>query len=487
MELSNFLHKLAGVTHVRSHTRVLPTGRVSVVRTYEKDKKDREFAPGIPEKGRIVKIPTVKSQTTWDFGVHSHQALRAGQHYDLRLADPDGNAHSWATRYWPHPGESVVVNQQSTHSAEYLHWAGTIKSGYGAGKVDLHMQGKALIHSADDSGIRFTLLRGKHTEDMALLREAGKKWRLINFTPTAQRSQIPQDKPSYKEISFDKIPVDNNLIASLKLDGAHSVILIEGGKRPRVFSYRKPKQSEHGLIEYTHKISGLFDTKAPSSYGRTLLRGETVAIDKNGKALPAEVTSGMLNATVENALQIQTEKGKLHTYIFDVAEYKGRDYRNNGYSDKLGVLKQVEKDFPGIFTLPPMAEEKVDKEKLIAAVRNKVHPLSEEGVVLWNKQGGPPIKAKIRPTQDVFVRGFFSGEGKYKGRAVGGFYYSRTRNGPIIGRVGTGLSDSLREEMKTNPRKFLGKAVEVTSQGEFPKTKALRAPSFERMRIDESA
>ena len=104
-----------------------------------------EFAPGIPDKDRIVDLPTVTSPSKWEFCVHRHDADKRGTHYDLRLGDTTtGNAHSWALpATWPEPGKSIDIQQQPTHTLAYMDFKGTIPKGlYGSGKVSIKYRQK---------------------------------------------------------------------------------------------------------------------------------------------------------------------------------------------------------------------------------------------------------------------------------------------------------------------------------------------------------
>ena len=101
------------------------------------------------------------------------------------------------------------------------------------------------------------------------------------------------------------------------------------------------------------------------------------------------------------------------------------------------------------------------------AWKDLMHPL----------KGGAPKKIKFRPERDVYVRDVFPGGGKYTDQAAGGFRYSRTPKGPILGRVGTGLSDELRRELLLRPEQFIGRVARVAAQEPFP-SGALRAPSL---------
>lgn len=74
----------------------------------------------------------------------------------------------------------------------------------------------------------------------------------------------------------------------------------------------------------------------------------------------------------------------------------------------------------------------------------------------------------------VYVVKVFAGEEKGK---AGGFYYSWSPNGKIIGRVATGLDNKTLIQMAQNPEKFEGRAAQVISLEKH--RKKLRKPEFQ--------
>jgi hypothetical protein len=70
---------------------------------------------------------------------------------------------------------------------------------------------------------------------------------------------------------------------------------------------------------------------------------------------------------------------------------------------------------------------------------------------------------------------------KYEGNSVGGINYALKPGDAIIGKVGTGFSDSLRREMYENPQKYIGKKILIEHQGQYEATRAFRAPSLKKV------
>ena len=117
-----------------------------------------EYAPGIPSNKKIEKIPIVKVPTMWDMAVQEHKALKAGKHWDLRLVDPAGHAHSFAIpkSRFPSANKMLLAIQQPTHTKDYaLNFVGTIPKGYGAGTVTMPIKEKVQINHSDDDGLSF--------------------------------------------------------------------------------------------------------------------------------------------------------------------------------------------------------------------------------------------------------------------------------------------------------------------------------------------
>jgi hypothetical protein len=154
-------------------------------------KEKGEEVIGIPEKGVTHPIRPLLKAEDWEFVVHSHEAKRAGHHFDLRLGDPEkGHAHSWALRGWPAAGEKKLAVIQSTHSMPYMNWEGTIEKGYGAGKVEIADRRKARIIKSSPDRITFSpgpdelysLIRTKSRD--------GKAWLLVNHSSATPRTKV---------------------------------------------------------------------------------------------------------------------------------------------------------------------------------------------------------------------------------------------------------------------------------------------------------
>ena len=420
------------------------------------------------------------------FSLQRHVAERAKEHYDLRIGDPDtGHAHSWALRYIPKPGERRLAVQQPTHTVPYMDFAGSIESGYGKGDVVLERREPTEILHADDKTVRFNLYKGKGVESLALRRTKGNQWLLQNVTPTRSEGPgkvLPASKPSYRVAKPEKLNLeDESTELQAKIDGAHVLYHLKGpGTGVKIHSYR-PTERDTGVIEHTPRVPGFSKMTVPKGMGDTVLRGELYATDDKGKALPAARVGGILNANVWKSREKQEQEGKLVPVVFDVARWKGKDVEGAPYSEKKRMLDEAAKELPWL-KRPRTATTPEDKRRLLADIKEGKEPSTEEGVIEWHKDKPVPTKAKLLQERDVYVRRVFPEKGS-RGMA-GGFEFSYTKGGPVVGRVGTGIAHRMKREMQQSPEQYKGLKARILMQ-RAPEHYAPRAPVFHSFHLDQ--
>lgn len=454
-----------------------------------------EFAPGIPSSRAVQPIPTFQDPRHWKLVVQHHPAARRGDHWDIRIIDPaTGHAHSWATTrasssYFPQPGQHQPVIQQPTHTREYAEsFEGEITTRYGktrpGERVRKVFEAPIEVLQGDPNLLRFNVYKGKTAEEYVLARSKGSLgWRLMNVTKTKESLPLalPFSKPKYKAKAPGAIDLDDsNQVMAAKLDGGHNTFVLHAGKRPRVFSYREPKERTTGAIEHSQKLEELYHARTPRALNNTILRGEVYARDPSGqRPVGSEIVGGMLNAGVLKSRELQQRHGHLRPAVFDVVSFKGRDMSNAGYDEKLEALREVQRQMP-VFEVPDMAFTREEKEKLLGAIKDKSHPATHEGVILWHRhEAGRPIKAKFTEDHDVFVRGFLpekeSKTGLLKDQ-TGKIQYSHTPDGPIVGTF-SGFPRVLKKDMHHRPEVYRGAIARVTAEKKSKKG-ALVKPRF---------
>jgi len=462
--------------------------------------EEGELGPGVPKR-ESTPLPTVKKPETWEFSAHPHHAIRAGKHIDLRLGNPKtGIAHSFVLprrEELPGPGQSALVVPTFDHTIDYMDYTGPISSTYGKGEVKKGRREKTEVYHADATDepgtkVRFNLYEGAHPEEFSIRKDRSGKWFIHNKTQTRERrTDIPVDKPKYKEIEVDQIdPGDDRQAMMPKLDGSHAVIDLRAGRAPRVFSFREAKKTGTGLIEHTHKMPKLLEKKVPKSLDRTLLRGEVLGL-KGDRPIPAQKIGGLLNSKVWKSRAEQESTGvQLKMFPFDVVMHKVKSMANAPFSEKLKVLREVEKSLSDL-EVPPLATNADEKINLMNTMKAGKHPLTEEGFVLVDKDNpGVPIKAKFAKDYDVFVRGVNPAKKKGGGfhDRAGNVSYSWTPDGPIAGTVG-GFAHAEARDMLKNPDRYVGrvaktKAMKVFTDKEGNPT-AMFQPRFKEWHLDK--
>lgn len=460
----------------------------------------KEFAPGIPVGKKIHPLPEIEERTedTWRLVAQQHPARRAGTHTDLRFIDPGlGLAHSWATKKkLPGPGKDAIkLFRQPTHTAAYADYEGPIGAGYGETRpgeeVKKVLDQKIEVLHANPRRLRFNMHQGRAgSQEFVLSQNKGdKQWWLMNVSQTKEkvRPDLPFAKLKMKEIPVDKVDLKNaSQVMTAKLDGASANIVLEGGKRPRLYSHRVPKLRPAGLLEYSHKVPDLYQTRVPHELGQTIVRGEIYAT-KGGKPIAAESVAGMLNSDTWKSLQAQKKRGKLKVGLFDVLKYQGKDMARAGYEEKLEALGEISAHMPQLGA-PEIARTPDEKRKLLKKIQTKGGEQTYEGVVLHDVRGGRrPIKAKFKSDHDVYVRRISQAVDK-KGipkNEAGALHFSATPTGRLVGKVGTGFSRKLRRDMFERPNVYLGAAAKLTAQTQYS-SGALGKPVFQGWHPDKS-
>lgn len=479
----------------------------SLITDLEKD--SAEFAPGIPVGRVIKKIPSVKEKgpnAEWTASLSLHPAAKRGDHFDLRLVDPKGQAHSWAIQKMPEPGGSTYAAQQATHTGAYAKRTEPFSipiNVYGGTRPGAQVEPKYVqpveVISANDNRVHFLRHQGQETEELVLRRvaKAGDRtpiWALHNATrnrASKEGQRLPDSKPKYQDIPLQSVDLNNDQqLMTAKIDGAHTLVdFPKADRMVRTYSYR-PTQRQSGLIEHTFKFPNFQNLKTPSSLVGTLVRAETWATDSSGKAIPASELGGILNSNVNKARQAQQDGVTLRRTGIDVVRYKGRDISSAPFAEKMEVLREVNKATNGAIELPIAARTPEEKAKLLDSVKAGKLPETKEGVVLHDLTSSVMMKAKVRPDTDVYVREISPPLTENKGGASG-FRYSFEPTGPVIGSVGTGFSQQLRRDMLKNPEKFVGRVAKVQSAGQHVSRGGrlgalIGSPAFKEWHIDKT-
>lgn len=446
----------------------------------------KDYAKGIKRKEWPGDEKKLKPGMLVDYFVQHHNAKRRGPHFDFRLGTPETNLFSWASTPHPlkqHEGARIPIARTNLHRFSYGNWEGMIPPGYGHGMVKKDSSGKALITRTTDKTISFSLGEGKYPQRFTLVNPGSKYgkgyWMML-------RQKTPEDsgvtKTHYKSVAkadiekmIKELPADS--VIQPKLDGALQFITL-GKNKIEAVSHRISEVNDKP-IHHTERIFGLRPhVNIPKNLRGTVLLAEIYGA-KDGTPIEQQQTSGLLNSSLAKSLEDQKANGiKLNGMVFGLAKHKGKNVNfDMPYDERKAIIMEALKLLPaGQFHYPDEAVGPKAGLALWKKIKQKEHDSTNEGVVV-HPRVGVPTKIKHLPEQDVHIRGFFPGEGKYKDKGVGGFQYSHKQNGKIVGKVGTGLSDDMRKAMLEDPKAYIGRIARVHSQGQLP-SGALRAPAL---------
>jgi DNA ligase D-like protein (predicted 3'-phosphoesterase) len=451
-------------------------------------------AQGLPNPKDYGDMSKLTVGQLLDYIVQRHQARRAGLHYDVRLGTPDTGMYSWAVRKGvPEAGKKHLAVQQPVHEHDYNQFEGEIPSGYGAGTVSKHDEGKVLLTKLEPDKVHFTLAHRRYPERFVLFKPEGgigkkeNNWLLMNTTPT---EPVPYDKIKYKSIPADKVEhvlrnLNSDTSVQAKIDGAASLTKILKDKI-EVLSYRKSKVHGGPILHTERVFKGIPETTVPPEYVGSVLRGELYG-EQDGKAIDPQRLGSFLNSSIAKSLPAQEQQGvTLKNIAFDIDRLgKNKvDHAAVPYATRLQNVRSILSRIGGPDgdavrqTITPTDEVHGEGEasKLLETIKAKQHPLTQEGIVL-HPPTGKPLKSKLYDEHDVHIRGFFPGKGKYQDKGIGGFVYSHEPDGPIAGEVGTGFDDALRTEMFNNPKDYVGRVARVSATSKL-RSGALFQPSL---------
>jgi ATP-dependent DNA ligase len=226
-----------------------------------------------------------------------------------------------------------------------------------------------------------------------------------------------------------------------------------------------------------------FKTRIPE-LDNSILDGELIAKDETWYS-----TQSIIGSEPKESIRKQGEHGEAKLVLFDVLKYKGQDVKSLSLEERRKITEQAysilkSKDLP--IQIEKWATG--DKSEFI---RDELH--TGEGVVIKDvkssyvpgKHKNGWFKIKRKSTYDYVVTGVNTGKGKYS-NTIGAVGYGGYDDGKLV-EVGSsqGMDDTVREEMRAHPRRFVGKVAEFEATGMTPYGK-MRHPRYKRLRLDKS-
>jgi bifunctional non-homologous end joining protein LigD len=429
------------------------------------------------------------------FVMHKHDATRL--HYDLRL-EHGGVLWSWAVTRGPSldPADKRLAVHVEDHPYDYRTFEGIIPSGYGAGTVILWDEGTWKPEFDPEWGLKKGHLRfeleGEKLHgvwDLVRLKpKPGEKrdnWLLIKADDAFARpagADILEEAPrsvvsgrTIEDVAAGK-PPRRKAPAKTKPTEAKPARGRRGKKLPSMPEFIKPelatlRSSPPEGDEWLHEIkfdgyriqahvSGgevtLFTRKGldwTHKFGEAIV-GALASLDCADAVLDGEiVVLSQTGAASFSALQDALSRGKTHAmlyYAFDLLHLDGKDWRDKPLAERKAKLKEMvgelgksplhySEDFsePGQTML-----EHVCRMGLEGIISKRADAPYESGrAVSW-------IKTKCTLRQEFVILGYVPSEATGRGLrslVVGYYKEGKLRYG---GRVGTGFSGTVTQDLK---------------------------------------
>jgi ATP-dependent DNA ligase len=278
---------------------------------------------------------------------------------------------------------------------------------------------------------------------------------------------------------FDWLMANNNYVAQEKLDGMRAIIHITKTGL-RIFSRSAGVNDPTRPLEKTTALPHLALLKFPH-LADTILDTEILA-----PGIDIASLSGAIHSN-----EVRQTNGLVRAFVFDVLNYCGQDLMTKTLAQRIMVIDMLRFRLHSPYVIfLPWAYKATDKQKLYDDVLGR----GGEGIMLKRLdalyvQGGRPAnnwyKAKKHSTFDCVVIGFTKGQGKYNTR-IGALVFGQYVNGKLVelGQA-SGMSDDERNEMSSNPNKYIGRVVVIKGM-ERLRSGAIRHPQFGGIRYDKS-
>lgn len=283
----------------------------------------------------------------------------------------------------------------------------------------------------------------------------------------------PADMPPRQ--AFEQF--DDDWTWELKWDGVRCIVRVEDGVATLM------NRNGTDITARYFDVAGQFERGYPN--GRWVFDGEIVAFEDGKPSFPLLQRRDRLTNLEKIAAAAETIP--VTFLMFDCLEHDGANVRPLLLEARRVLLEEAFKELPldtelrlGLqFPRPERVWEFVEDlglEGLVAKHRFSVYVPGRSS--MW-------IKVKRNLESSFIVTNYQDGKGKHEGK-VGALYISAFRNGKLctFGKVGTGLTDVQREEIRNHmasggpPLIVDVEYLEVTKEG------SLRFPSFKGVRSD---
>jgi len=279
------------------------------------------------------------------------------------------------------------------------------------------------------------------------------------------------DRAKYKEDDTDLSKIQDPA-ASVKHDGANFFMVVGPQGNLRFFSRRKGVKGN--FPERTAQLPQLTQTPLPQ-YAGNVYNVELVHTGHSslGKEDHPKL-SGILNSLPAKSIQTQQEEGPVRAIMLNVISPK-----MNTYGDKLQHMKEVSQAFNKPEILKPISV-KIGRDNVKDLI-DSTKKMGQEGVIVTSLTTPEDVnvrhKVKHVNTWNLKVKRInqeFDISGNPKQSA--GSLTVVDSTGREVADVGTGFSRKLREEIFSNPHKWINKEIQVKARN--PSRRKLLAPVY---------
>ena len=296
-------------------------------------------------------------------------------------------------------------------------------------------------------------------------------------------------------------------VAQEKVDGAW--YMLEKIDDDHIYLFGRTKSRKTGeLTEKSENVPHIVEWARETMPDDTVVIGE-IFVPK-GKS--NDVTK-IMGCTPANAIKRQTQTqeygGLIHYYVFDCIRFNGIDLTSQGFIQRWDYLKN--------FSYTEQVQLSRVYDCHFEALLSEIFAHGGEGMVFKRKDSvyepdkRPLTCFKMKehvdsvdlicmelldPVKEYTGKELESWSYWIDGEPVTKHYYYGWKNamrlgaykdGHIIevGRVASGLSDEIRQDMAENPEQYLNQVVQVSCMSLNKKDKTIRHPVFETMRYDK--
>jgi DNA ligase-1 len=280
---------------------------------------------------------------------------------------------------------------------------------------------------------------------------------------------------------FDKpeIVEGKEFVVTTKIDGGRIIALKENGQ---VSFYTRAGQKYEGLVDLEKEMLEKFPDNV-------CLDGEITILNNVG--IPSK-------EAYKKAMKLTRSDGEKHglkMLVFDwmpATDFK-RQKCDIPYGRRCAESESLFANIPSTtyFELLPFLYHGKDTSKILELLDEAIAS-QEEGVMIniWDapyefKRTNNLLKVKKMNTLDLEIVGFEEGSGRLSGTL--GAILVRYKKGNVV-KVGSGFSDSLRDEIWNDRNKWLGAIVEIQYFEETTNADggiSLRFPIYKDLRLDK--